>query len=156
MKKIIYLLVGFILLCIIAGCGIEEPKNSKTNEVFPPHFSAVFKVNDTEHDMVEGGFTWEREKGADTEVVTTDALSPNQIAQTLEAVKLKPNQTIEIEIEKDPDLKLYLWDKEDRLGEKKLKDNQFSSSLSADRYIYEVIATWGNGERSYTFVVEVE
>lgn len=69
------------------GCSI----NNVSDENFPPSFSAIFKINEIEHDMTSGGYNWERKKGFNTEVVTTDAASPNLIA--------------------------YLWDANDRLDE---------------------------------------
>ncbi len=106
--------------------------------------------------MIVGGFRWERKQGSGTQIVQTDAASSYQIAENFKAFALEQDQKITIEIEENPELVIYLWNKNGREKEITLTDNQITAPTSKGRYIYEVLAKWTNGEVSYTFFVEVK
>jgi hypothetical protein len=160
MKPLLFAIIVFSLLWI-SGCsngqvnaGIDVNEGSE-NE-FPPTISGTIKIDDTQHEMVAGGYRWERKQGTETQTIQTDAASPYQIAEDFKAIAIEPNQKITIDIAKNPQLVVYLWNKNEREKEIKLNEHQITAPASKGRYIYEVFATWANGEVSYTFVVEVK
>ena len=157
------LLVAIILFSSlwITGCSGDTLNAGKDITVvskneFPPSIPGVVKVNNTQHEMVAGGYKWEREQGTETQVVQTDAASPYQIAEDFKAIALEQNQKITIEIEESPGLVVYLWNKDGRETEITMNKNQITAPTSKGRYIYEVLAKWTSGEVSYTFVAEVK
>ncbi|MFC5587453.1 DUF3221 domain-containing protein [Sporosarcina soli] len=120
------------------------------NTDFPPTPLGLVTIHETTYEMTRGGFTWT--KGNQT--VQTDAASPTQIAESIEAIVTEPNSKVSIGIAQDPHLSVYLWEVErnDFISE----GNELIIPHSSGRYVYEVIAKWSNGEQSYTFVVEVK
>ncbi|PUB11442.1 hypothetical protein C8K15_11370 [Paenisporosarcina sp. OV554] len=157
------LLVAIILFSSlwVTGCSGNTFNAGKDTAVvskneFPPSIPGVVKVNNTKHEMVAGGYKWEREQGSETQVVQTDAASPYQIGEDFKAITLEQNQKITIEIEENPELVVYLWNKDGREKEITLNENQITAPASKGRYIFEVLAKWTNGEVSYTFVAEVK
>lgn len=144
------------LLFVIMFLSLGTTGCSTTNEEFPPSMKGVVSVNGTEYELAKGGYRWERKKGLTTEVVTTDAASPNQIAENLDPIEAEPDQTMTIEVEDDPELSVFLWNEVEPEEEIVLNGNEFTGPASAGRYIYEVLAKWPKGEVSYTFVVAVD
>ncbi|HWO78265.1 MAG TPA: hypothetical protein VNM69_20560 [Bacillus sp. (in: firmicutes)] len=105
--------------------------------------------------MEAGNYRWERKQGFNTEVVQTDAASPYQIAEHFSPISSNSHSKVDIVIENDPKITVYLWNKEGRLKEIDIKNNQISIPENKGRYIYEVVGQWDNGEVSYTFVVNI-
>ncbi|HSO56864.1 MAG TPA: hypothetical protein VLQ66_01400 [Paenisporosarcina sp.] len=160
MKPVLFALLVFSLLWL-SGCtngqvnaGVDVNTGSEIE--FPPTISGAIKIDDTKHELKAGGFRWERKQGSDTQTIQTDAASPYQIAENFKAIAIEPNQKITIDIEKNPQLVVYLWNNNEIEKEIKLNEHQITAPASTGRYIYEVVATWPNGEVSYTFVVEVK
>ena len=162
MKPLLFAIIVFSLLWI-SGCSNGQVNagtdvNAGSENEFPPTISGAIKIDDTQHEMVAGGYRWERKQGSETQVIQTDAASPYQIAEDFKAIAIEPNQKITIDIEENPQLFVYLWNNNEREIEIEieLNENQITAPASKGRYIYEVFATWPNGEVSYTFVVEVK
>lgn len=154
-KKWLFILFLFSLLALSA-CTSGAAKD----EEFPPTMTGVVLINNQEYDMKPSGYRWTKKSGNDTQTVTTDAASPNQIAEELTAIQMKDGSNITIEVEDNPELSVYQWNESGRINNIPLSDNKFSPTSTKGRYIYEVIADWSNGdvrgEVSYTFVVEVK
>ncbi len=160
MKPLLFAIIVLSLLCI-TGCSNGEYNagidvNTGSENEFPPTISGTIKIDHTQHEMIAGGYRWEKKQGAETQVVQTDAASPYQIAEDFKAIAIEPNQNITIDIEGNSQLVVYLWNNNEREKEIKFIENQITAPASKGRYIYEVFATWPNGEVSYTFVVEVK
>lgn len=153
MKKL-FLIICLIAL-LIAGCSKDVNKTQNNRESFPPSMAGWIQVNGKKYEMDEGGYRWERKKGLTTETVQTDHLSPNQVADQLHTIQLAPNTNIHIEVEENPEMVVYLWNENGRDKEMMIKNNEMTVPQNKGRYIYEVLASWSNGEVSYTFVVEV-
>lgn len=136
---------------------IEETKTVQTSipefiyeqNEFPPVITGIVTIDGTRYQMTKGHFKWE--KGNKT--VQTDALSPTQIAQNYKAITVEPSSKAFIEIEQNPHLVVYLWESEER----KLvsQGSEILVPTKKGRSIYEVLASWSNGEVSYTFVVNL-
>ena len=160
MKPVLFAIIVFPLLWM-SGCtngqvnAVVDGNEGSENE-FRPTISGAIKIDDTQHEMVAGGYRWERKQGSETQTIQTDAASPYQIAEKFKAIAIEPNQRITIDIEKNPQLAVYLWNNNELEKEIKLNEHQITAPASKGRYIYEVFATWPNGEVSYTFVVEVK
>jgi hypothetical protein len=163
MKPLLFAIIVFSSL-LITGCSngmVDEVKEvNKVKEVseneFPPTIPGVISVNEKEYEMVAGNYKWERKQGSETQVVQTDAASPYQIAEDFKAIALEKNHNIKIDIEENPQLVVYIWNKDGREKEITLNENQITAPASNGKYIYEVLAKWTNGEVSYTFVAEVK
>lgn len=145
-----YLFIAISLLLI--GCSNHEI----TTEEFPPSLSGSIILNGNEHPMEKGGYRWERRTGLETEVVTTDHLSPYQMAQSMEPILVIPGQEVEIKIEENPIIHVYLWYEKGRVEEIGLHNNKGILSSNKGNQVYEVVAEWKNGTISYTFVVDIQ
>lgn len=159
MKPFLVAIIVFSLLWI-TGCSNGQDNagtdvNAGSENEFPPTNSGAIKIDYTQHEMIAGGYRWEKKQGAETQVIQTDAASPYQIAEDFKAIAIEPNQEITIDIEENPQLFVYLWNNNEREIEIEFNENQITAPAIKGRYIYEVFATWPNGEISYTFVVEV-
>ncbi|ALC89167.1 hypothetical protein AM500_04695 [Bacillus sp. FJAT-18017] len=150
-----HVLIGILTFAILVITGCSYSIGSVTQSEFPPSMSALVKINGKEYQMEEGNYKWVQKKGSTTQVYQTDHSSPYQMADHIEPISVKPNEKIDIEIEDNPDLKVYTWDENGRGEEVKLDGNQLKVPSSDGTYIYEVEAEWGNGTVSYTFVLEV-
>ena len=144
---------------LIMGCsnevdGIDKQAEAKETE-FPPVMTGSIHVNDTEYEMVSGNFKWEKKEGSITQVAQTDAATPNQIAESFNAIELEKDMKIEIEVEDNPEIAVFLWNENSREKEVTVNKNQIKTPTTDGQYIYEVLAKWSNGEVSYTFVIEV-
>ncbi|WP_223702115.1 hypothetical protein [Sutcliffiella deserti] len=142
-----------ILVLVITGCSGDKVN---MDEEFPPSMPGFIMVDDTEYEMAQGNYRWEKKEGFSTHVARTDAASPNQIAENVEAIKIPPNTKLTIIVEEKPALTLYQWNEDGGKKAMTLTDHSFSVPTEEGRYIYEVLAEWKNGEVSYTIVVEVE
>ncbi|SDN60085.1 hypothetical protein [Alkalicoccus daliensis] len=89
-------------------------------------------------------------------MVQTDHASPLQIAVELEAIAVQPNETINIQVEENPDITLYLWDESGTKEKVEHQHAQFTAPPGFGTYIYEVVADWENGTNSYTFTIEIQ
>lgn len=112
-------------------------------------------MDKTAYPMKAGAYRWERKNGLETTIVMTDHASPSQMAEQMEAIRTNPNQIIDITIEGNPAIKVYLWSEMGRSKEIKQEANQLIVPSRTGNYIYEVEAVWPNGTISYTFVIEV-
>jgi hypothetical protein len=148
------LLKLFIFLIVIANSGCTSL--STKQEAFPPYIPGFVVINETSHEMKSGDFKWERKIGFTTEVARTDTASPNQIGEKVPPIPVQPNEKVKIKLERNPELKAYLWNESSMEREISLNGNSFIFPNEVGRYIYEVRAVWEDGEVSYTFVVEVK
>ncbi|WP_449537958.1 hypothetical protein [Ferdinandcohnia sp. Marseille-Q9671] len=146
------MVVAFSIL-LVMGCSNNVGEET---EEFPPSMSGVITIDETEYQMKSGAFRWERKKGLETEVVTTDHASPYQMAENIEPISASPNQKAEMKIEDNPTTHVYLWNEEGRGEEIGMEANQLTLPSSEGKYIYEVVAEWPNGTISYTFVVDIQ
>lgn len=141
-----------LILFLLTGCASRADELSGE---FPPAMSGAVIVEEKTYKLEEGNSRWERKQGLETEVTTTDAPSPSQLAEVVEVIQIEPNTDILIEIEQNPAQTVFLWNGTNRDKEIKLTNNKFPAPSSQGRYVYEVFAEWPNGEVSYTLVVEV-
>ncbi|WP_246586493.1 hypothetical protein [Cytobacillus gottheilii] len=153
LKMILALFIILIMGCSnnVADIGTED-----LNSEFPPTMTGLIIINGIEHQMEEGGYHWERKKGLETEVVATDHASPYQIADHMKPISVNPNEKVEIMIEENPTITVYLWNENGREKEIEQNANQIIVPSSKGKYIYEALAEWANGTVSYTFVIDIQ
>ncbi|MFJ7827799.1 hypothetical protein [Psychrobacillus sp. NPDC096623] len=154
MKRLLAVILIGILL-VMTACSSESNNKENENE-FPPTMKGTIEVNRKQYDLAMGNFKWERKQGMETEVVETDAASPDQIAENFDAIPIGQSESILIHLEDEPTITVYLWDDNGRQQEVSVSNNQIEAPESAGKYVYEVLAEWSNGEVSYTFVVEIK
>lgn len=106
--------------------------------------------------MEKGGYQWERKKGSQVEIVTTDHASINQMAEKIEPIRVDAMEVLSIRFEDEPNYELHLWNETGREQEISVENNQFTAPVEKGIYVYEVFATWENGERSFAFVLEIQ
>ena len=85
----------------------------------------------------------------------TDHASPDQMAEEIEGIPVKPNEIIQIQIEDSPAITVYLWKEDGRGKEVTQADGRLAAPSGMGTYIYEVQAEWQNGTVSYVFVLDV-
>ena len=134
---------------------IDQSPSSTKEELFPPEKKASIIIDKEAFPMEKGGYQWERKKGLQVEVVTTDHASINQMAEQIVPIPVQVKEIISIELEDKPTYELYLWNETEREQEVSVESDQFTAPEEKGIYIYEVFATWKNGEQSFAFVVEV-
>ncbi|WP_227887553.1 hypothetical protein [Cytobacillus oceanisediminis] len=137
---------------LLFGCSDKSVDQAE----FPPDKTAAVEVNGSDYSIEKGGYRWVRKKGLETETVTTDHASPNQMAEHLQPISVKSGQKVKVKIEDNPILNVFLWNQSGKEKEIKLEDDQITVPADKGTYIYEVLAEWKNGEISYTFVAEVQ
>ena len=148
-----------IVLSIFSVMGCSNNVDEKNEEIdieFPPSLNGVVIINGTEYQIERGGYRWERRKGLGTEVVQTDHASPYQMAEHIESISANPNQKVDIKIDGNPNIEVYLCNEKGREIEIEHNDNQIILPSSKGKYIYEALAEWTNGTISYTFVMEIK
>lgn len=150
-------IVFFLAAIWLAGCTNAQENNHRKNSGFPPDIPQGFVViNDTKHKMEAGHFRWEIKKGFDTEIVQTDAASPGQIAERFDEIVVPPETEMGVDIEGEPQWTVYLWSENGREKQIPIHHDVLTAPSQAGHYIYEVFATWPDGEVSYTFVLKVD
>ena len=122
--------------------------NFEQNE-FPPAIAGFVTIDGTRYPMAKGSFKWT--KGNQT--VQTDALAPTQIAENFKAITVKQSSKAFIEIDQNPNLKVYVWEYDQR--KLTFQGTEIPLSTMKGRTIYEAVATWSNGEVSFTFVIDI-
>ncbi|EWG10972.1 hypothetical protein [Cytobacillus firmus] len=145
-------MIGILTASLLLGCTDKSVDQAE----FPPEKTAAVEVNGSKYPMEKGSYQWVRKNGLETETVTTDHASPNQMAEDLKPISVKPGQKVKVKIEDDPIINVFLWNETGKEKEIKLEDDQITVPAHKGTYIYEVLAEWKNGEISYTFVVEVQ
>ncbi|URT68859.1 hypothetical protein [Cytobacillus firmus] len=145
-------MIVILSVSLLFGCSDKSVDQAE----FPPEKTAAVEVNGSDYSIEKGGYRWVRKKGLETETVTTDHASPNQMAELLKPIRVKPEQKVKVKIEDDPVMKVFLWNETGKEKEIKLEDDQITVPADKGKYIYEVLAEWKNGEISYTFVAEVQ
>ncbi|WP_158736209.1 hypothetical protein [Alteribacillus sp. YIM 98480] len=160
-KSVYSFLFGVAIL--LSGCGVLETSNRSEDPFPPPIPTGTVEMNNTQHGMKSGGYEWiQTNDDGDSQAVQTDAPSPMQIADIMEAIALKPETEAEITFnsEHKPQLTLYIWNEDGRNTEGSLKDHSFTLPEKTGEYVYEVVADWSyenvKGTVSYTFLTEVE
>lgn len=174
MKSSKYLLVfiGLFLLFIV-GCSDatnnqtpENVNNNKSSQVAAPLLSGNLVIENEAYEMAAGGYSFEMELSkTEAKSVTTDAASPNQIAEEIDAISIAPDTVINVKIDQNPEVTLYQWEGSERGNAMDISENMFHSPTEPGKYVYEAFAEWDNlnnthgwtsGEMSYTFVIEVK
>ncbi len=148
LKKIIPIVV--IFLFTLLGCT-----TSTSNDVEVPSFKAFVNIDGKDYEMNRGGYQWSVKRGLSTQVVSTDHASPNQMAENIDPISVKPNQEVNIQIEDNPKIKVHLWNETGLENEIEHNNNVIVLPSQQGKYIYEVAAEWKNGNISYVFVVDV-
>ncbi|MFE7064686.1 hypothetical protein ACFVAD_21380 [Sutcliffiella sp. NPDC057660] len=157
MKSKFILLAFFLLLLLaLAGCGKTGATDAAGKKIYPPDEQGYVMIDGEEKKLEKGNYFWELKKGLSSEVIQTDAASPNQIAENVEAISAPPDTEMSFKLVGDPTITVYLWNEQDREKEIELQDEKFHTPTEKGRYIYEVLAKWDNGEISYTYVIELE
>jgi hypothetical protein len=146
-------LLIFLTLILFAGCSNRII--SSTEEEFPPTRKGVILASGEEFPLEAGGYSWERKKGLETESITTDHASPLQMAEQITPITVHAQEKIQIQIEKDPSIRIYIWNENGRGNEVEVSSNHMISPPDNGSYLYEVKAEWENGSVSYTFVLKV-
>ncbi|WP_409275899.1 hypothetical protein V1499_10055 [Neobacillus sp. SCS-31] len=154
-KTLTFLIFAYSIF-FMAGCtNGNEGDRAIEAEFF--RMGAFIEANGKEYELKRGGYRWEtRLKSGQTRVEMTDYASPFQMASSLEAIKLEPNQHVKILNEGDPQIEVYEWTEGGRENKYELTRNQFVTPADKGEYIFEVFSKWKNGEASYAFVVEIQ
>ncbi|MFT4415079.1 hypothetical protein ACLM5H_14555 [Fredinandcohnia humi] len=142
--RLIHLFIITLAFSILLITGCSNKTKGVDNE-FPPSMTGLITINGMEYQMEEGNYQWERKKGFGTEVVQTDHASPYQMADSIKSISVKPNQKVDIKIEDNPNIKIFLWTEKGRGKEIKPAANQITVPSNKGKYIYEVLAEWTNG-----------
>ncbi|MBY6272234.1 MAG: hypothetical protein C6P37_08280 [Caldibacillus debilis] len=154
-----YLLCIFLMIWIV-GCsnGVVTKGRKNEHEIFTPSVKAFIEANGTKYEMKRGRYQWEKPVSPKIiEAVLVEYATPYEMAGKMSAIPLKPGEEIIIIIERNPQIAVCLWNEGGMEREVEVRDgNRLTLPSNPGKYIYEVAATWPNGEASYTFVAELE
>ena len=129
-------IVIILLLLTLVGCGNQN--FSKDNQT---PVSGKIMVDKVEYEMRVGKYQW---NGENAKIKMIDEISPVEIAKDFDTLTLEKNKTIDIVIEKNPDLTVYQWSEDGKVQEIALTENQIIvPSPQAMVIIYT--KWWGNG-----------
>ena len=148
MRKLISLLFGVLML---TACVYEEFIDS-VEEFDIPNFFANIEINNVIHPLAKGGYSW-TENGRSVE---TDHASPNQQAEGMEAILVAKGAEVKVSIEDKPDITVFTWTDKGKESEITINNNTFHVASEPGVYVYEIVATWKQGYRSYVLKVEVQ
>ncbi len=152
MKKLIGLLFGALML---TACVSEEFSDS-VGEFDIPKFLANVEIETVIHPLAKGGYSWTEKGFMQERNVMTDHASPNQQAEQMEAILVAKGAEVKVSIEDEPDLTVFTWTDKGKEKEIAVMQNSFHVASDPGVYIYEIIATWKQGYRSYVLKVEVQ
>ena len=152
MKKLVGLLIGVLML---TACVNEEFSDS-VEEFDIPNFSANVEIDRVLYPLAKGGYTWTEKSSFGEKTITTDHASPNQQAEGMEAILVSKGADVKISIEDEPDLTVFTWSDKRKENEITVMKSSFQVQESPGVYVYEIVATWKQGYRSYVLKVEVQ
>lgn len=152
MKKIIGILFGVLML---TACVNEEFSDS-VEEFDIPNFFANVENENAIHPLAKGGYSWTEKSSLGERTVTTDHASPNQQAEGMEAILISKGAEVKVSIEDKPELTVFTWTDKGKEKEITVMQNSFHVAEDPGVYVYEIVATWKQGYRSYVLKVEVQ
>ena len=152
MKKLVGLLIGVLML---TACVNEEFSDS-VEEFDIPNFSANVEIDHVLYPLAKGGYTWTEKSSFGEKIITTDHASPNQQAEGMEAIIVSKGAQVKVSIESEPDLTVFMWTDKGKDKKIAMKQNSFNVVFDQGVYVYEIVATWEQGYRSYVLKIEVQ
>ena len=152
MRKLIGLFLGVLML---TACVNEEFSDS-VGEFDIPNFFANVEMENVIHPLAKGGYSWTEKSSFGGRTVVTDHASPNQQAEQMEAILVAKGAEVKVTIEDKPDLTVFTWTDKGKESEIAMMQNSFHVASEPGIYVYEIVATWKQGYRSYVLKVEVQ
>ena len=152
MKKLVGLLIGVLML---TACVNEKFRDS-VEEFDIPNFFAYVEIDKVIYPLAKGAYSWTEKSSFGEKTITTDHTSPIQQAEGMEATIVSKGAEVKVSIESEPELTVFMWT--DKGKEKKIamKENSFNVVSDQGVYVYEIVATWEQGYRSYVLKIEVQ
>ena len=152
MRKLIGLLFGVLVL---TACVNEEFSDSDEDFDIPTFFARV-EIENVIHPLAKGGYSWTEKSSFGERTVMTDHASPNQQAEKMEAILVAEGAEVKVSIEDQPDLTVFTWTDKGKESEITVKNDTFHVASEPGVYVYEIVATWKQGYRSYVLKVEIQ
>ena len=152
MRKLIGLLFGVLML---TACVNEEFSDS-VEEFDIPTFFARIEIENVLHPLAKGGYSWTEKNSLGERTVMTDHASPNQQAEGMEAILVAKGAEVKVSVEDKPDITVFTWTDKGKESEITVNNNTFRVASDPGVYVYEIVATWKQGYRSYVLKVEVQ
>ena len=152
MKKLVGLLIGVLML---TACVNEKFRDS-VEEFDIPNFFAYVEIDKVIYPLAKGAYSWTEKSSFGEKTITADHTSPIQQAEGMEATIVSKGAEVKVSIESEPELTVFMWT--DKGKEKKIamKENSFNVVSDQGVYVYEIVATWEQGYRSYVLKIEVQ
>lgn len=135
------------LILFVTGCSLT----TKTEKVEIPTTGNIV-VGDRKYEMETGKYTY---YGENMKIGKLEEKSVYEIAEDFQTLPVEKNENIEIIIEDNPTLVVNEWGESGEVNEKTMKNNKIAVPSVSGIYIYEVKASWPNGEATLIFDVEV-
>lgn len=103
-----------------------------------------------------GGFTWEIKNGNETEVITTDMASAEEIGEYMKGNKLSIGSKLNLKFSENPqNVKVIKWQYGQPI-EYAIEENEVILLQKEGEYIFEIIGEWEKGTVSYVVKILVE
>lgn len=139
------------IVIIIAGCnGIFQPSSS-TDYV---QAQGKVIVGNQEYSMMIGEFEW-KEKDFEARKISDSNLY--DLAEDFHTLEAEKDDKLNIEIEQNPSsIIVNQWNEDGTSETVELKDNEITLPSEEGYYIYEVMASWNQGEITYIFDINIK
>lgn len=146
MKMTKNLIASFLFITFLGGCGQWGA---------PPQLSLESKGEKWEATL--GTYSWEEEGLFSTRATNADAAAPPHIAEDMEEAAMDAEQEVTLEFSdgSNPESAVYLWEGQSRGAELEMNGDKITFPSDEGTYVMEVMATWENGEASYTFLMKI-
>ena len=146
MRKVIFILLGLFLF-VFTGCSNTPEEISE--EIDIPTLKVTY--NQESISVEKGGFQWTTK----TQSITTDAASPDQIAEKMEGNEVPSQGELKLSFSRKPNkVTVVDWSVE-KDNSYTFDDNTIIVPKEKGTYIYEIIGYWDEGHVSYTIKVIV-
>lgn len=142
------IVLAFIIVASCQSTGLADGEIAEIPEM-------TVKIGEDSYTVYHGAYSIEKREGGSMTVETTDAASPNQIAETFTPFPVNLSDNVEIDLDGDPQIQVLEWDENGHIGEIEIDDQSFTLPDEPGEMIIEVVGTWKNAEASFTFVVDI-
>lgn len=156
-RIVILLLTTLSIFGLLSACSSPKPEipveSEESDSLFKPPGLAVLAGKEKIL-AVPGAYEWSIALADGTVQTTqTDADPPPLAVKEDEAKKVTPDTAIQLVFEIPPDrYTIRIWDEDKAIS----SSTQFDLSKQRGRVIYEVVATWPEGNASYAFPLFIE
>jgi len=144
MNKII---LSILIVVILAGCN-----GFTTGAVGLPEGKVI--MDGEQYTMITGNSEWKEDN---IEISSKSSPDINELAELFETLEIDKDDTLKLEIGKNPSSNMVIKLNEDGTADKvEMKDSEILIPSESGYFIYQLITIWPNGKATFVFDVNVK